>query len=208
TRGNHDDEAGSSRPKRTRAHETVEEAMLPRVHHAYLLWEGCNRATKTKYNTKLANLLHKPVYAPSIIDWRLLNTMGCAEEIEEMLEIKLVEMGGNEKLFTFEAWRCAFDINEPIYTKLCHEFYSTFEFDEEVPSEELWSNKLIKFRLAGKDHSLTLVKFAKRLGLYFNEEVGMEGFESYLIGGLRSDDHFNAREYWLSISSEEELHLS
>ncbi|GKD05111.1 hypothetical protein Tco_1180085, partial [Tanacetum coccineum] len=60
----------------------------------------------------------------------------------------------------------------------------------------------------GRDHSLTLLQFAKRLGLYFNQEVGEEGFETYFRGGLRSDEHFNAREYWLSISREEGLHLS
>ncbi|GKE51858.1 hypothetical protein Tco_1487014, partial [Tanacetum coccineum] len=74
--------------------------------------------------------------------------------------------------------------------------------------DELWSNKLIKFRLAGKDHSLTLFQFAKRLGLYFNEEICEEEFETYFLGGLHSDEHFNAREYWLSISREEDLHLS
>ncbi|GJY61944.1 hypothetical protein Tco_0462601 [Tanacetum coccineum] len=53
TVGTYDDEAGSSRPKRFRQYETVEEAILPRVHHQFLLWEGCNRAAKTRYNTKL-----------------------------------------------------------------------------------------------------------------------------------------------------------
>ncbi|GKC89282.1 hypothetical protein Tco_1149931, partial [Tanacetum coccineum] len=94
TSGTHDDEADSSRPKRTRVHETVEEAMLPCVHHEFLLWE------------------------------------------------------------------------------LCNEFYSTYEFDEVVTDEELIMKKLINFR------------------------------------GLKSDEHFNAKDYWLSISSEDELHLS
>nr|GEV55235.1 DNAse I-like superfamily protein [Tanacetum cinerariifolium] len=125
TVGTHDDEAGSSRPKRTRVTETVKEAMLRRIHHEFLLWE-----------------------------------------------IKVFEKGGQEEIFTSEACRRAFDIYEPIYTELGHEFYSTFEFDEVVTDEELITKKLIKFR------------------------------------GLRSDVHFNARDYWLSISSEDELHLS
>nr|GEX62647.1 hypothetical protein [Tanacetum cinerariifolium] len=49
-----------------------------------------------------------------------------------MLKIKVYEMGGQEETFAYEAWRNAFDINEPIYTELCHDFYSTYEFDEEV----------------------------------------------------------------------------
>ncbi|GJR94202.1 hypothetical protein Tco_0266376 [Tanacetum coccineum] len=70
--------------------------------------------------------------------------MGCVETIEEMLEIKVVKMGGNEEVFSSDTWRRAFDINDPIYTKLCHEFFSTFEFDEEVNDEELTSKKIIK----------------------------------------------------------------
>ncbi|GKG30421.1 hypothetical protein Tco_0420319, partial [Tanacetum coccineum] len=35
--GTHDDEARSSRSKQSRQHETVEEAMLPPVHHPFRL---------------------------------------------------------------------------------------------------------------------------------------------------------------------------
>nr|GEV14779.1 hypothetical protein [Tanacetum cinerariifolium] len=105
-KGAYHHEAGSSRPKRTRKHETMKEAMLL--------------------------------------------------QMKAMLEIKVYEMGGEEEIFSSEAWRRVFDINEPTYTELRHEFYSTYDFDE----------------------------------------------------GLRSDENFNARDYWLSIISEEELHLS
>ncbi|GJU49005.1 hypothetical protein Tco_1218560 [Tanacetum coccineum] len=104
--------------------------------------------------------------------------MGCGEEIEEMLEINLVEMGGDQDIFSFEAWRHAFDINESIYVELCHEFYSTYEFNELVQDDELWS------------------------------KVGEEGFKTYFNGGLCSDEHFSAREHWLRISKEGDLHLS
>ncbi|GJQ92787.1 hypothetical protein Tco_0003926 [Tanacetum coccineum] len=80
-----------------------------------------------------------------------------------MLEIKGVEIGGNEEVFTSEAWRRAFDIREPIYTGLCHEFFSTYEFDEEVTDEELTTKKLIKFKLGGRGHSLRLLELAHRL---------------------------------------------
>ncbi|GJT08600.1 hypothetical protein Tco_0843062 [Tanacetum coccineum] len=73
----------------------------------------------------------------------------------------------------------AFNINEPIYAKLFHEFYSTYEFDEVCVDDELQSKKIIRFRLGGRAHR-----------------------------GLRSDDNFNATDYWLSISLEENLGLS
>ncbi|GJX52415.1 hypothetical protein Tco_0280784 [Tanacetum coccineum] len=114
TLGTHEDEARSSRSKCSRQHKTMEEAMLPRVHHPFLLWQGY---------------------------WRVLNNMGCAEEIENMLEIKVYETGCPEEIFIFEARRRVFDINEPIYTELCHEFYSTYEFDEVCADHELRTKK-------------------------------------------------------------------
>ncbi|GJU00420.1 retrovirus-related pol polyprotein from transposon TNT 1-94, partial [Tanacetum coccineum] len=46
------------------------------------------------------------------------------------------------------------------------------------------------------------------LGLYQAIELEEEGFNVYFEGGLRSDEHFNAQDYWLSISQEENLGLS
>ncbi|GJZ09567.1 hypothetical protein Tco_0543850 [Tanacetum coccineum] len=123
----HDNEAGSSRPKRTRVTETVEETMIGCVHHEFLLWGTCDKTAKTK--------------------------------------------------------------------------------DAQDQDEELITKKLIKFRLGGHGHSLTLLEFARRLGLYHSAEICEEGFEVYFEGGLRSDKHFNARDYWLIISSKDELHL-
>nr|GEW91575.1 hypothetical protein [Tanacetum cinerariifolium] len=98
--------------------------------------------------------------------------------------------------------RCGKEIEDILEIKLVETGH-----DQEIFRSESWS-KLIKFRLARRDHSLTLLQFAKCLGLYFNKEVGEEGVETYFLGGLCSDEHFNAREYWLSNSREEDLHLS
>ncbi|GKC68811.1 hypothetical protein Tco_1101409 [Tanacetum coccineum] len=65
-------------------------------------------------------------------------------------------------IFTSVAWIRAFNINEPIYAELCHEFYSTYEFDEVCADDELQTKKIIKFRLGGRAHSLTLLEFARR----------------------------------------------
>ncbi|GJV50842.1 hypothetical protein Tco_1446583 [Tanacetum coccineum] len=135
----------------------------------------------------------------------LLNNMGSAEKIEEILEIKVYEIGGQQEIFTSEAWRRLFDINERIYTELCYEFYSTYTFDEVLADYELRTKKVIKFRLGGRDHTLTLLEFARRLGLYHADEVNDERFKVYFQEGLRSDENINAKDYWLSISGEEEL---
>ncbi|GKD03558.1 hypothetical protein Tco_1178532, partial [Tanacetum coccineum] len=68
------------------------------------------------------------------------------------------EVGGQEEIFSSEAWRRLFDINEQIYTELCHEFYYTYEFNEACADDELMTKKLIKFRLCGRGHNLTLLE--------------------------------------------------
>ncbi|GJU07229.1 hypothetical protein Tco_1123659 [Tanacetum coccineum] len=120
-----------------------------------------NRAAKSKYNTNLARLLPKQIYSLVIVDWEVLNNMGCAEEIEEMLEIKVDEMGVKEEIFTSKT----------------------------ITDEELMSRKVIKFRLGGCSHRLTILEFACCLGLYSSDEIQDDGFETYFLKGLRNDDH-------------------
>ncbi|GJW41357.1 hypothetical protein Tco_0067202 [Tanacetum coccineum] len=55
----------------------------------------------------------------------------------------------------------------------------------------------------------TLLEFCfVELGLYHADELEEDGFNVYFEGGLRSDEHFNAQDYWLSISREDNLGLS
>ncbi|GKD75420.1 hypothetical protein Tco_1333702, partial [Tanacetum coccineum] len=155
TMGTHDDEAGSTRSKPPRQHKIVEEVLLPQVHHEFLLWEGCNRDEKSRYNTRLAYLLPRHIYSPCVVNWDVLNRMGCDGEIDDMLRIRLHEARSDEEIFTSVAWIRAFNINEPIYAEFYHE-----------------------------------------LGLYQAVELEDEGFNVYFEGGLRSDEHFNAQDYW------------
>nr|GEX32270.1 hypothetical protein [Tanacetum cinerariifolium] len=48
TIGTHYDKARSSRSKCPRQHETMEDVLLPQVHHEFLLREGCNRYAKSR----------------------------------------------------------------------------------------------------------------------------------------------------------------
>ncbi|GJS04997.1 reverse transcriptase domain-containing protein [Tanacetum coccineum] len=162
-KSNSDDDAGSSRSKRSR-YETVEEVLLPQVHHEFLLWEGCNRDAKSR--------------------------MGCDGEIDDMLRIRVREAESNEEIFTLVAWIRAFNINEPIYAELCHEFYSTYEFDQVCADDELQTKKIIKFRLGGCAHSLTLLEFALRLGLYQAVELEEDG----LVFTLKEESYFYYQE--------------
>ncbi|GJZ93423.1 hypothetical protein Tco_0665488 [Tanacetum coccineum] len=86
---------------------------------------------------------------------------GCTRDAKSRVR----EAESKEETFTLVAWIRAFNINEPIYAKLCHEFYSTYEFDEVCADDEL-------------------------LGLYQAVELEEDGFSVYFEGGLRSDDKF------------------
>nr|GEX12256.1 retrotransposon Orf1 [Tanacetum cinerariifolium] len=88
------------------------------------------------------------------------------EEIDQILKISLKEVESNEEIFFSVAWVRAFYIQEHIYPELCREFYATYEFDEVCVDDELQSKMIISFRLGGRAHSLTLLEFARRLGLY------------------------------------------
>nr|GEX35504.1 hypothetical protein [Tanacetum cinerariifolium] len=120
--------------------------------------------------------------------------LGCDGEIDEMLRIRFHEAGSNKEIFASVAWIRAFNIDEQIYAELCHEFYSTYEFDEVCVDDELKIKKIINFKLGGRGHNLTLLEFARRLGLYHVDELDEEGFDVYFQGGLCSDEHFNAQE--------------
>nr|GEY28265.1 hypothetical protein [Tanacetum cinerariifolium] len=139
-----------------------------------------------------AELCHE-FYSTYEFDEDVLNIMRCDGEINDMLRIKLREARSNEEIFTYVAWIRAFNINESIYAELCHEFYSTYEFDKVCADDELQTKKIIKFRLGGRAHSLTMLEFARRLGLYQVVELDEEGFNVYFEGVLRSDGHFNAQ---------------
>ncbi|GJY06764.1 hypothetical protein Tco_0373818 [Tanacetum coccineum] len=102
----------------------------------------------------------------------------------KLQSINLKEAQSDEEIFFSVSWVRAFNIREPIYPELCHKFYATYEFDEVCADDEL-----------------------QRLRLYHAQELEEEGFDTYFQGGLRSDENFNAREYWERISIDRDLHL-
>ena len=135
-------QASTSRNKRKRATVSVDELLLGRVNHEHLQWRGSNMDNRRKYNGVLTRLVTKDIYSPCIVDWSVLNTLGCGEEIEEMLEIRLIEAGGDEDLFVSEAWKRAFNAQEVIYKELCQEFFATYQMDEDASQEEICTKKI------------------------------------------------------------------
>ncbi|GJX73250.1 retrotransposon ORF1 [Tanacetum coccineum] len=93
------------------------------------------RDAKSRYNTRLAQLLPRHIYSPCIVNWDVLDRMDCDGEIDDMLRIR---------------------------------------FDEVCVDDELQTKKIIKFRLGGRANSLTLLEFARRLGLYQALSISQE----------------------------------
>nr|GEU54649.1 hypothetical protein [Tanacetum cinerariifolium] len=124
------------------------------------------------------------------------------------LEVRVNEMGSDEVLFKSKAWKHTFNINEIIYIELCQEFYAAFKFNEAVANDELMTKEINQIRQCGKAYAMSILDFAKHLGLYTGAEIQEYGFETYFVGGLRNDDDFSVDQYWLNISSEETLTFS
>nr|GEY20651.1 agenet-like domain, agenet domain [Tanacetum cinerariifolium] len=92
----------------------------------------------------------------------------------------------------------------PIYSSKLAPYLNCTNLEDRSSAIQI-SKKIIKFRLGGRAYNLTLLEFARRLGLYQVVELEDEGFNVYFEGGLRNDDNFNAHDYWLSISQEDNL---
>ncbi|GJR49654.1 hypothetical protein Tco_1400175 [Tanacetum coccineum] len=170
-------------------------------------FEGCLVPTKTSLDTaesavlnpfqkvcvwkKVVKFLGSLPVPLQHVDWKPDYT-GCFNKKEEgdgqwHAEIRLTDPYRN-------IYDQGFVTKKTSRSELCHEFYSTYEFDEFCVADELRAKKIIKFRLCGHTFSWTLLEFAKMLGLYNLEEIEEEGFDVYFQGGLRSDEHFNAQE--------------
>ncbi|GJY02715.1 hypothetical protein Tco_0360867 [Tanacetum coccineum] len=91
---------------------------------------------------------------------------------------------------------CNGEINDMLRIKL-HEA----ESNEEIFTFVAW---IRAFNIKEPIYS----ELCQELGLYHADELEEDGFDVYFQRGLCNDDHFNAQEYWLSISGEENLSLS
>nr|GEU53727.1 hypothetical protein [Tanacetum cinerariifolium] len=91
---------------------------------------------------------------------------------------RLHEARLDEEIFTSVAWIRAFNINEPIYAKLCHEFYSTYEFDEringydKIHKNDLWLLSMFNARHQNRYTNVAWViaKWIKRKGAVTQKE--------------------------------------
>ncbi|GJZ21649.1 retrotransposon ORF1 [Tanacetum coccineum] len=95
---------------------------------------------KEDYQIK-RNKFGAPIYGPKPVPY-----LNCNDPDERSLAIQTVawDVDLMKDMLLRVAWIRDFNINEPIYTELCHEFYSTYEFDEVCVDDELQTKKIIR----------------------------------------------------------------
>ncbi|GJY92545.1 putative reverse transcriptase domain-containing protein [Tanacetum coccineum] len=178
---------GKLTPRFVGPFETIEK--VGHVAYRLDLPEELNSIHDTFHVSNLKKCLADPTLQVPLDEIRVDAKLNFVEEPVEILErefkklkcsrIAIVKVWWNSKRgheFTWER-KDQMKLNEPIYTELCHKFYATYDFDEVVTDDKLMTKKLIKFRLGSRGHTLTLLEFAHRLGLYHSAEISDGGFE-------------------------------
>ncbi|GJT79899.1 hypothetical protein Tco_1054241 [Tanacetum coccineum] len=159
TSGAYDHEAGSSRAKRSRNVETVEEALLPDVHHEFLEWRGCSREAKSRYNSRLATLLPKLIYSPQIVDWQLLHKIGCGDKIDQILSTQ--NFAVSSMLLRIEEWRLGlYHVDELEEKGFDTYFQGGLRSGENFNAREYWERISLYRDLHLSMSSITSVRFS------------------------------------------------
>ncbi|GKC40702.1 hypothetical protein Tco_1053086 [Tanacetum coccineum] len=95
-------------------------------------------------------------------------------------------------------WANLFQINEPIFRELTHEFFASFEFDA-TPCRYDPLHKGVTFRLGGVEREMPLLEFEWRVGLFSKRESR----DVVTLSGLRNAEIVNATRlthlFWPSI---------
>jgi hypothetical protein len=128
-----------------------------------------------------------------------MRNLGCDKILVDIL---LVRMVFSEEIIGSFIWKKAVEIKENTYKEWCLEFFSTVKVKKEIADEELFAEGIMKFRLGGTKHTVTLLELGRLLGVYSEEEVGIENFKKLIVKGERKKKNFDGDKYWEEISGE------
>nr|GEU49112.1 hypothetical protein [Tanacetum cinerariifolium] len=86
--------------------------------------------------------------------------------------------------------------------------FATYDFDEVCADDELRTKKLIKFRLCGRPHSLTLLEFTRNLGATLVEKPCFNYLKLYFASATK-DDHLwiMPKDDWLITKMAKKIRL-
>ncbi|GKA48680.1 hypothetical protein Tco_0741638 [Tanacetum coccineum] len=144
----------------------------------------------------------KPIYGLNIEKY-----LNCDDPMDRALALQETLNPFRKKGDGDGKWHAKVRIMEP-YGNVFDQGYKTKSTDRKLLKYYKLSDIMSPNRLGGHGHKLTILELVCRLGLCTSDEIHDEGFDTYFLGGLRDDDHFNVNQYWSEISSENELILS
>ncbi|GKA22859.1 ribonuclease H-like domain-containing protein [Tanacetum coccineum] len=197
-----------SNPKLATRHWKTEIRLTDPYENIYM------QAFVTKPTKRILSQYHKlsDIMSPNLfVELQVHTIMRPGHPMPNALEMLKPSKKHYSQMFTMNSWNGEVAVEKQslvITLELCRKFYATYKFDEVCADDELQSKKIISFKLRRRAYNLTLLEFARRLGLYHAEELEEEIFDTYFQGGLRSDENFNAKEYWERISIDKDLHSS
>ncbi|KAI3819874.1 hypothetical protein L1987_13726 [Smallanthus sonchifolius] len=165
--------SSSSRPRKRRATSSRQPAAAPRdppsppgspphpdvdvlhpIDHRWLQFDPESQAYE-----KLMKLRRKSFEFSKTICWSTLTRLGVADRVRAILG---------------PVWLRFFDIQGYQYREICLEFFSTYSF--KLSDRDFEYGEAIQFRLGGVDLSCSLKDFARRMGLYNEEEMETDMF--------------------------------
>ncbi|GKD74408.1 hypothetical protein Tco_1332690 [Tanacetum coccineum] len=107
------------------------------------------------------------------------------ETLNELMKMEYLHDDGD--VFIDYSWERALSIEEDVYLRWCLEFFFTMYFERGVDRTKLITEKYVWFRLCGREHVLTLPKFAVLLGLYDPNKLDHRLFSTH-FSKLEIDD--------------------
>lgn len=193
--GNPEGATGSSQPpKRTKA--TAEPQRRVET-HPWLKWPGCSAEQKVILNRELAAIQNKGICAPRFMDWNVTRRLGINEQLDSLFLTKSAEE------VDVQMWKRVFDLRENVYREWVLEFYSSLEINRDFDIAEMATTKVIKFRLGGREHNVTIQEFGFLAGILTKEEyIRMSKDDSFLFDGELDAGDFVEKtdDVWFSLS--------
>lgn len=136
---------------------------------------------KIQFTNRLALLQHKTVFEPRAMDFLMFRDLGIYEEVEKMLTTSVDVEGEDEVMdVAYPLWTNIFRNREESRREWCLEFYSTFTMDETPKPSEYFTKKVLHFHCGGKPRDLTIGEFGYYTGMYSQELLEDEGFQTLL----------------------------
>ena len=169
--------------------------------HPWLQFRNIEQQERQAYLNRLAEIQDYTLESPRILDWALLETARLTAYYDSLFKM---EFNGDAAI-SVPMWRRIFSLSKPVYRELCLEFYSTLKVNF-LPIEDTISDRVIHFRLGGKQRHCTVAEFGYLCGMFERREMKDGLIPQYLRDCVYDISRFaDGRlfsEFWHDISGQ------